>query len=265
MPPMRTTDDWMNDWRIDMNSMNPKLQDLVEEVMPQEPTYTVIAGRSGIGKTVLALNLAFSLATGSPFYSLKVKQTTVGYLAFEGTKGKMFERLEKVAKNYPPVGNNLRFEIRKPFHLLEKKNEQELLDLASGCQVLFVDPVKYLVGGNYLKPEVVNNFIIKWMDLMDKGKFSSVLCLQVRKENPNSLWEPGDLWEVKGAGDYVESATSVLLLERERQGHNPGGQGFAPVSMEKVVLHFAKHRDSIGDMTPIKLELNRGKLRFDIR
>jgi hypothetical protein len=260
---MRNLSDWMDDWRIEMQSLNPKLIDLVEELIPQEPTYSLIAGKTGIGKTVLSLNLAFSLATGTPFYGLKVKQTVVGYLAFEGTKGKMFERLEKVARNYPPVGDNLRFEIRKPFYPFEnQQNEKELLDMVAGCQILFVDPIKYLVKGDYTKPSVANAFIMNWINLQEGGKFSTIFCIQVRKQNPNSIIEPGDLWEIKGCADYVESATSALLLERERQGHRPSG-GFAPVSADDVVLHFAKHRDAIGDMPPIKLKLNRRKLWFD--
>jgi hypothetical protein len=57
----------------------------------------------------------------------------------------------------------------------------------------------------------------------------------------------------------VEAATTVMLLERERQGHRPGG-GFAPVIPDHAVLYFPKARDAVAALEPILLRFDRERL-----
>jgi RecA-family ATPase len=46
--------------------------------------YGVIAGRTGLGKTNMGLNLGFCLSLGKPFFGLATKKSRVIYLGFEG-------------------------------------------------------------------------------------------------------------------------------------------------------------------------------------
>jgi len=240
---------------------NLEAEDIVHDLLSEKSGYMVIAGRTGIGKTVLSIQLAHCLATGKPFLGLETKQCTVGYIAFEGSDDKMNDRFYKVRHNFPPTESRLRFSIEK---ILKLKNKRDYLaELVEGCDVVFFDPIKYMVSGDYIKPIVANAFVELLMDFSKKENLVCVLVLQVRKPNENSLLYPGDCFEIKGAADYVESATSVLVLERKHQGHKKKGGGFAPVNPDNIVLYFDKHRDAIGGLPPKELILNKEKLIFE--
>jgi RecA-family ATPase len=251
-----------NEW-IELVRNMPKRDNLIEDLLvdalnPHE--YMLIAGRTGIGKTNLALHLAYCLATGTPFFGLKCKRTTVGYIGFEGTITKMVDRLEKISQNFPDPGDNLRFELCSPFVLDRKLSEFE--GKVAGCRVIFLDPLRYLVTGDYCKPSDAIRFISLLDRELAKLKATAIVVHHIRKPNQLLLIDPGDLYQMKGAAEYADAATSVLMLERTRQRHNPGG-GFARVDPDNVTLYFAKHRDAVGELKPIELHFNRNKLLFE--
>ncbi len=236
------------------------IPDWIKEILPQTHDPMLIVGRPGIGKTMLVLNLAFALATGSKFLGFPCRKTVVGCLFFEGSESKLLERIAKIRKNYPDPGDNLRLEVVTPFKLGRKP--KEFAEKVQGCRIVVLDPLRYIVSGDYCKPQDAATFLETLKSLAVANNFTPVLCAHVRKRNPNSLLEPGDLFELKGAGDYAEVANSVLMLERARQGHNPSGN-FAPVSKDNLMLYFPKTRDAIGDMEPMRLHFNRDCLTFD--
>ena len=254
--PIPTIETWMH-----RQQFNIEIDDWVQELLSQKSGYMVIAGRTGIGKTVIAIQLAHCLATGEPFFGLETKQCTVGYIAFEGAEDKMDDRFQKIRQNFLPTEGRLKFSIEKPVKL--KKKEDYLAELVEGCDVVFFDPVKYMVSGDYIKPSVANEFVELLMSFSEKNNLVCVLLLQVRKPNENSLLYPGDCFEIKGAADYVESATSVLVMERKHQGHKVKGKGFAKTNPDNIMLYFDKHRDAIGGLSPKELMLNRQKLMFE--
>lgn len=251
-----------NEWIEAVRKM-PKRDDLIEELLvdaPRPHEFILLAGRTNIGKTNLALYLAYCLATGMPFFGLKCKKTTVGYLGFEGTVTKMVDRLEKIRQNFPDPGDNFRFELCPPFVLERKLTEFE--SKVAGCRVIILDPLRYLVAGDYCKPKDAIAFIALLQSELDKLGATAIIVHHIKKPNPLLLIEPGDLYQMKGATEYADAATSVLMMERTRQGHKPGG-GFAPVNPDAVTLYFAKHRDAVGELEPIKLRFNRDKLLFE--
>jgi len=237
-----------------------KAPDLIEELLPDAYEFMLLAGRTGIGKTNLALHLAYCLATGTPFFGLKCLKTTVGYIAFEGTIDKMVDRLKKIGGNFADPDDSFRFQLSPPF-VLERKLEQ-FSSWVSGCRVIILDPLRYLVAGDSCKPPDAIRFISLLKGKLVELKTTAIICHHIRKPNAASLMEPGDLYEMKGATEYADAATSVLMVERTRQGHNPGG-GFAHVNPDSITLYFAKHRDAVGELQPINLQLNREKLIFE--
>ena len=246
-------------WVQDVRS-RPVRPDLIQDVLPDGNELMLLAGRTGIGKTNLVLQLAYCLATGTPFFGLKCAKVVVGYIGFEGTAVKMADRLEKIRANFPDPGDNLRFTLAKPF-ILEKKLTYFAKEV-EGCRVVILDPLRYLVGRDYCKPKDAVAFLGLLSNILAKLKLTAIICHHIKKPNPNLLIDPGEIYELKGATEYVDAATSVLILERKRQGHKSGG-GFAPVDPDLVTLHFAKHRDAVGDLPPIDLKLNRKKLLFE--
>lgn len=249
----------VKEW-IANEASKPHITDLIEELLSDGNELMLLAGRTGIGKTNLVLHLAFCLATGTPFFGLECKETIVGYLGFEGTSRKMADRLNKIASNFPDPGDNLRFQLSPPLILEKKLNEFEAL--VKGCRVIILDPLRYLVSGNYCKPQDAIAFLTLLREELIKLGTTAIVCHHIKKPNPLSLIDPGDLYEMKGAAEYADEATSILMLERARQGHRPGG-GFAPVNADNVTLYFAKHRNAVGELQPVNLLFNRERLLFE--
>lgn len=237
----------------------PKVPDLVEELISVQSGFVLLGGRTGIGKTNLVLQLAFSVATGAGFLGLHTRQADVGYLGFEGAPAKMADRLEKLGRSFSGWKGHLRFALRTPLKL--EGNEAQFLAMFEGVGLVIFDPLKYLVTGDYIKPADAQRFVAGILRLADSLGAPILVSHHIRKPDMRGLFQPGDLYELKGAGDYVEAATTVMLLERERQGHKPGG-GFAPVSRDHAELHFPKTRDAVADLEPIALRFDRERLLF---
>ena len=237
----------------------PQVPDLVKELIPAKSGLILLGGRTGIGKTNLALQLAFSVATGVEFLGLKTRQADVGYLGFEGAPDKMANRLEKQARSFSDWQGHLRFDVRTPMKL--EGNEALFLSMFRGVGLAILDPLKYLVSGDYIKPAYAQAFVARVLKLAEELGAPILLSHHIRKPDMRGLFEPGDLYELKGAGDYVEAATTVMLLERERQGHKPGG-GWARPNPDHAVLHFAKTRDAVAALEPIPMRFDRERLLF---
>jgi len=175
----------------------------------------------------------------------------------------MLDRLDKLHRTYPNGAfNNFDFDLSTPLRLtgrgeyfLERYSKMEL-------GLLAFDPLKYLVCGDYSKPSDALRFITALQVLSEDLHVPILLCHHIRKPDKQSLIEPGDLYELKGASDYVDHATTVMMLRRESHGHRPGG-GFAPVRPDYFTLHFAKARNALAAMEPILIKLNREKLVFE--
>lgn len=245
-------------WISEVRSQ-PDVPDLVEELIPAQSGFVLLGGRTGIGKTNLVLQLAFSVATGVDFLGLHTRRADVGYLGFEGAPNKMADRLEKLGRSFSGWQGHLRFDVRTPLKL--EGNETLFLAMFEGTGLVILDPLKYLVTGDYIQPRDAQRFVAGLLRLADSLGAPILVSHHIRKPDMRGLFEPGDLYELKGAGDYVEAATTVMLLERERQGHRPTG-GFAPVNRDHSELYFPKTRDAVAALESIPLRFDRERLLF---
>ena len=80
---------------------------LVEGIIPRG--LTVLAGTSKIGKSWMMLDLAISIASGTPFLGRPVKQTGVLYYCLEDTEHRIQTRMYELVDDPPP---NLYFSIK---------------------------------------------------------------------------------------------------------------------------------------------------------
>ena len=261
LPVMMTVSQFRNHVQSKASGTN---NDYIEDILPNSPAdYALMVGRSGIGKTNEILHTLFCLASGKNWYGHSVKQCKVGYIAFEGAESKMLDRLEKLCLTYPEadIGDNFRL-TRIPAFKMIGDGVKEFDRLVEGLQVVALDPLKYIVAGDYTKPADANVFLTNLKEHAVKMNVLPILVHHIRKPDKRIKIRPEDLmYEVKGAGDYVESANTVLLMELAKQTRGAGGK-FGTQSAEDRVLHFCKVKDSPAELFPLKLRLNRETLLF---
>ncbi|MBI4596539.1 MAG: AAA family ATPase [Candidatus Tectomicrobia bacterium] len=234
---------------------------IIENILPaQHGEYVLVSGRTGIGKSILMLNLFYCLGTGSPFFGFQCKKTRAGLLIMEGDKSNLRDRIQKVREKYPPTENialNVSLET-KPL----EKNLDYYKETFDGCEVVMLDNLKQVTTSERLKNEYAATWITAFQKFLRDIGAVGILTHHVKKPNKNSLFEPGDVYELKGASEYVDDATTVILLERERQGRNDFGQ-FTPVKPDEVTLYFAKSRIADKTLEPINLVKNYETAGFD--
>ncbi|MFC1962848.1 AAA family ATPase [Chloroflexota bacterium] len=242
----------IEDW-VEMVEQRPQVPQIIESVLPDEPgEYMIISGRTGAGKTNLSLHLAYCLATGGRFFGLKCAKVGVNYMAFEGDSRNIADRALKIRRNFPATKGRLHFDMipmEGPANLLREVKGR--LVNTKGCKVAFLDPIKYIVQGEYLKPADVAAFVQGFKEIITKLGLSAVITLPIRKPSERSLIRPNDVYAIKGATEYVDAATTVLLVEKRRR------------KKDKFVLYYAKHRISPGDLPSVAMIFNKEKCMFE--
>ena len=118
-----------------------------------------------------------------------------------------------------------------------------------------------MVGHHYTQPDTVSQFTNKLTQILRHEGKIAILSMQVRKRDRRVKIEPGDLFELKGAADYVEDAAFTLLLERSELR----GKGILPEQKDRhLTLYFAKHREATEDLPPIELYYDYESCQFQI-
>jgi len=236
---------------------------LIENILPAEPgEFSFVSGRTGIGKSLLVMHMAYCLANGVPFMGCKCKKVKVGYIAFEGGITNIKDRLRKIRPQYKS-GKNLLFDVQSP--LLLERHIDNFKEMVKGCRVVILDNLRQITSGNYLE----NKYVAIWLKiyqqfLMDLGAVG-VLTHHIKKPpSDRSLLEPGDVYNLKGASEYVDASSSVLLLERKKQDRDPITKHFLPVDQNALMLYFAKHRIAGEILEPIELRRNYETASLDV-
>ncbi len=235
---------------------------IIENILPaQAGEYILISGRTGIGKSILMLNLLYCLGTSSPFFGFESKKTQTGLLIMEGDRNNLKDRIRKVKSQYPHT-DSIALDLRLETKPLER-NLDYYKEAFRGCEVVMLDNLRQVTTSERLK----NEYASRWVDglhsfLRGLGAVG-IITHHVKKPNSNSLIEPGDVYELKGASEYVDDAATVILLERERQQRNMLGQ-FERVNPDELTLYFAKSRIADRTLEPINIKRNYETAGFDI-
>ena len=240
----------------------PEADDFIDGWIPHSPSaYMLIAGRAGIGKTFLLMDILHRLAAGKPFLSHKTKQSKVGYLSLEGDKRKILARFDRIGESYPETVGNIYWEHCLPFKLNEEGIDR-LCEIMAGLDVVGIDPLRPLVPGDYTAPKDASNFLINLRKAQEVTSTTVILTHHIRKPDKRIKVRPEDLaFEIKGASEYVEAATSVLLLERARQSREEFGKFGSNLDLRE--LHLVKLKDSPAEPKPIILRFNNQSMLFE--
>lgn len=239
----------------------------IDQLLREGSGYGIIAGRTGLGKTNILLNLSMWLAMGEPFFGLNTKKSRVLYLGFEGAKQNLQDRYTKIILRRHSEGHEESIPQDEWLHVERKdsfllsKNKDEFKKLISPFDVVMLDPIKWAVGGDYTKPSAAAEFTKTLIEILRNEGKTAIISMQIRKRDPRVKVEEGDLFELKGAADYVEDATFAMLLERSEM------RGKSVPAHEKdryLTLYFAKHREATEDLAPVELLYNYDKCEFEV-
>jgi RecA-family ATPase len=242
--------------------MRPPADDLIQDLLPDSSSaYMLLCGRSGIGKTFLALNMLFCLASGIPFLDRKTTQCKVGYLSMEGSDLKILNRFDTIAQSFPEVEENIFWKHTTAITLTDQ-GVRQLSQMITGLDVVIVDPLRPLIAGDYTSPKDANAFLKKIQRVQNETSTRLVLIHHIRKPDRKVKVHPEDLqFEVKGAAEYVEAATTVLLLERALQPKDEQGR-FQQSGEDDRTLHFVKVKDAPTETKQLTLQFDRQTLLF---
>jgi len=257
MPDFKPIEEWRENVR-----QTPPPRDIVEDILSDTNEVSVIVGRSGIGKTNFCNQLGHCLATGYDFIGQKVlTKSSVAYMGFEVDKHQ-FEKRTAILEKHIPSSPLLWVDTPAQFFKLDKNTEANFRKAVKSGKVVIIDPVRYIVPGDYLDPKVVTEFMQRLQQVMRDNDSLAIIVLYFKKLDNRSPQEPDDLWNIKGATEWGDMASTVMMLERTKQGHKPGG-GFAPVNQDNITIHFAKTRNAALVHNPINLHFNRQKCLFE--
>lgn len=220
----------------------------IDELLPNsENDFGVIAGRLGLGKTNLSLELAICLATGDPFFGLDVEQIPVLFLHLEGNPVNITERLDKIMIRHstPPEGYFNLKDLRYDRFTL-RNNIDRLVDEMKGVKVAIIDGSKHLIAGEYTKPSRVKDFGEDLLKAMQKAGVATIVTWQIKKPHEQTRFTPGDLFSIKGAADLMEDSTFILLLEKPKPTKEGKVTIYPPDTW--INMYFAKAREARGEL-----------------
>jgi hypothetical protein len=163
----------------------------------------------------------------------------------EGGAHQIGNRLEKLSKHFGGIPDNLHIQSAQPMPLYQKGKVQ-LEALVNGLEVCFIDALKYIIPGDYMKPADVLKGLNTLQEIQDKTGVVFILVGHIRKPSIKTISQPEDYWtELKGPTEYLEMANSALLLTRPR--HAKDSKGHFTSSTDDRELYFIKCRDADKD------------------
>ena len=246
---------------LDELKKTPQTPFIIDQLLPDSrQAFMIICGQPELGKTNLSLYLAFCLAKGEPFFHYKTQKKKVGYLAMEGGQHQIGTRVEILSQHFQGIPDNFFIQVVPPLPLTEK-GRTELMSLVTGLEVVIIDPLKFLIPGNYMKPSDVMKGLTAVIQIQNETATTFILVGHIRKPDRKQISYPEDYWtELKGPTEYMEMTNSALMLTRP--AHSKDSRGYFTSSPDSRILHFIKARDAAQEHKPLNLQFHRKELLY---
>jgi len=235
----------IGDWKTNIKSQKLK-PFIVDQLMSgQAGEYLMLSGRTGIGKTNVALWLAYCISTGHEFFGHTCKQLDVAYLSFEGAKSNYENRIKKIEKQFSPVEDRLHFDIISPNDPRVLYDESMVkLSKLSKCKVVILDGSYKLVNGDPSKTIDTKRFILQLKANLTELGMYCILIVQVNKPNKASLLQPQDIYSIAGSAGFANDCETALMLENKHR------------SKVRYGLHCVKSRIAVEEVRSKELLWN---------
>ncbi|NPA76726.1 MAG: hypothetical protein GXN93_03150 [Candidatus Diapherotrites archaeon] len=180
-----------------------------------EGSITLIEGRDGSGKSILAQRMA---------YGLLVNKVSVTYISTELSLPEFMKQMSSLRYNVLPYLLNGQFKFYAVFpstaHRLKKK--QDLIDRLTKADILFstdvtiIDSLTMLQPDNGVSEKTAFNFMTKMKKLVVKGK-SIVITVDPDSTDPKllePLREVADNYLIMKAETGAEDIKNVIFVQR---------------------------------------------------
>ncbi|GAG20350.1 unnamed protein product, partial [marine sediment metagenome] len=123
------------------------------------------------------------------------------------------------------------------------------MELVTGLEVAIIDPLKFLIPGDYMKPSDVLKGLSTTLEIQNETATTFILVGHIRKPDRKQISYPEDYWtELKGPTEYMEMANSALMLTRPT--HTRDTRGLFTSSPDDRILYVIKARDSARGLKP---------------
>ena len=187
------------------------------------PGVTFIVGKSKIGKSFFALQLAHAVETGGTILGCQCAQGSVNHYSLEDGKRRDKARWKQMGIN--PTEAMYQFRDRKPrIPLLTNGLEEEIEDWIKNtpdAKLVIIDPyvkVKKTLGGYKLNAYENDNFNLQNIyTLANKYSIAVVFLHHTKKKSENDVFD-----EINGSAGIQSNADSMIVIGSDRKiGKNP--------------------------------------------
>jgi hypothetical protein len=193
----------------------PSVATYIAGGLMDEQGKTLIAGIPKIGKSRLALNLAFALATGMPFLGLQTLAfPRVLMIQFEVSEWRFRQRVLSVANAWKiPMDNDLPlYFLTLPSLRLDSRVgliEIKKLIRTFRAEVVILDPMVKIHTGDEKEQSEMQHLLNTIDELIDELNISVVLVHHLNKASDAEAWA-----RIRGSSYIPGWADSLLILDR---------------------------------------------------
>jgi len=226
---------------------------LIEGLLPMYGRMLLV-GDAKMGKSILALQLAFCLASGKDFLGFHVpKPVNVVYLQYEMRRRVFKPRVEQMRPHYPKeVAKRLKFARDWPeaakelgYTYRDVPLESSLTQLGEWPDVVIIDPLIYWLEGDENSNTEMRDFLLR-VDRIAEDNFGVVIVHHTHKPYRGQIQGQS---QSRGASSLPGWTESNLVLNRASSS-----------SKKRRVLRFELRASE--DLDDIELDLDPDTLSF---
>ncbi len=217
-----------------------------------------LAGKPGVGKSILALKLALCITQGKRFLGKEVKQGCVILVDEENSLNTIVDRLKKITNesldNKEGLNNSFVWTSSGiKFISVGLKNLEEKIKQYKPVLVIFDSLIRFYEGDENSSKDVKQVFatIKPLLDKYDAG----FLLLHHTTKVPGKV----DINSLRGSGDLIASADSVLILNKSSKGLIKLSQEKNRHAKQSDIIFFDLSEIKVNDKDVLSIDLVEGE------
>jgi KaiC/GvpD/RAD55 family RecA-like ATPase len=247
---------------VDVMEDDEKLQMVIEDLLP-DTGLMYIAGASGTGKTILAIQLVGNIVTGQPTLSWRLGPARTDefkalFLSLEMPKKELQLRLQHM---YPRLSDDerkafidrfLSYSEFEPFELWNPVHQLDLVKLikAHNPNLVLIDSASVSFATSLKNDEQVNESIKYLYMIRARFNIAMVVVAHTRKPSIDMINNPenASINELFGHSGVAQSASAIIIMledEKQRKATIRAGEKGDAAKVEKMV-HIVNAKSRFG-------------------